>query len=247
MTQNRFQGLQAGLLSGLLNSLLLQPFDVIRTRQQQSHGKFFHTVKTIYNQNLRNFYKGTVVTIYRNGAGYAAYFVALNQLQSTVGKGTLNNIFSGCMARFSVGLLFSPLTFLKSRFESSSYSYKSVRQAFESVYYKEGLKAFYTALGPTLYRDVFYSGLYFGSYSFLKEKKYPTYINATISALLGMVLTHPFDTIKTKMQIDPKNYQTLGSTIRKLSFTHLYSGFLPRSLRRVVQAIVAWTLFEKFE
>eukprot|EP00835_Amoeboradix_gromovi_P000777 NODE_29_length_33183_cov_0.333666.p11 type:complete len:247 gc:universal NODE_29_length_33183_cov_0.333666:29238-28498(-) len=239
MRENGVQGLYAGVI----NTLLLQPFDVLRTLQQQSHTKFLETIKMQCNSNILGFYRGTVSTLYRNSIGYALYFNFIKEYQKVFSGTFVNNMAIGCTSRGSVGLLLAPLTFLKTRFESTNFNYKSIRGAVTEIYTREGVKTFYSALSATLSRDVLYSGLYFALYQKAK-KEYSVPVSATISALAALALTHHLDTIKTKMQIDPKRYKSMRQTYQGLSLRLLYSGFLPRSLRRVVQAVVAWSFFE---
>ena len=242
MSSTQKNGLH-GLYAGVVNTLILQPFDVVRTLQQQEHSKFIETIQRQYINGVSGFYRGTVPTLYRNSLGYALYFNIIKEYQKVLGGSFVNNMIIGMGARGSVGLFLAPLTFIKTRFESTKFKYGSLKGAISEIYKKEGAKTFYTALSATLFRDTFYSGLYFGLYQHMK-KDYPVYISATTSAIIALIFTHPLDTMKTKMQIDPQNYKSLLQTSRKLSLKYLYSGFLPRSLRRVVQAVVAWTLFE---
>ena len=237
---------QQGLLAGVLNTFLLQPFDVVKTLQQQNHTGFRETVRQQFKENKFGFYRGVVPSLYRNSIGYAMYFGLIKEYKSLLGNGFINNLSTGVLARFSCGIALAPLTFLKARFESTTYNYTSLKSAIHIVYTKEGIKTFYTAVSATVFRDILYSGLYFGLYEYLKQD-YSIYTSASSSAIISLLLTHPLDSIKTKMQISPNLFPSFLHTYRALSIKMMYSGFIPRGFRRVAQALVAWSLFEQIK
>ncbi|KAI9677097.1 MAG: hypothetical protein M1817_006936 [Caeruleum heppii] len=79
----------AGLTSGLLSAVLLQPADLLKTRLQQHSGgatTLLRTIRDIRNgpQPIRAFWRGTAPSTIRTGVGSALYFSGLNRLRRAV-------------------------------------------------------------------------------------------------------------------------------------------------------------------
>ena len=79
-----------------------------------------------------------------------------------------------------------------------------------------------------------------------------TSINSTsaiISASIATTITAPFDTIKTRMQLEPQkfhnSFQTLKYIVTKESVTHIFSGLSMRLTRKTISAGIAWSIYEE--
>lgn len=59
----------------------------------------------------------------------------------------------------------SPITVIKTRYESGTYSYESIYAALRSIYCSEGHRGLFRGLTATLLRDAPFSGLYLMFYS----------------------------------------------------------------------------------
>ena len=66
---------------------------------------------------------------------------------------------------------------------------------------------------------------------------------------MASFVTHPADVIKTKMQLYPKQFPNIFSTffiiVNEKGFTGLFSGLLPRMIRRTLVASMSWTVYEQ--
>ncbi|CCD23374.1 Hem25p NDAI_0B03400 [Naumovozyma dairenensis CBS 421] len=181
------------------------------------------------------------------------------------------NLITGALARGLVGCITMPITVLKVRYESTFYHYKSLNEAIINIYTTEGTKGFFRGVGATCLRDAPYAGLYVLLYEkskqivpkFLptalihydKNGKYnmstSTLVNSTsafISASLATTATAPLDTIKTRMQLDPKVFngffKTVYIIVRKESVLNLFSGLSMRLTRKALSAGIAWGIYE---
>ncbi|KAF1837565.1 solute carrier family 25 member 38 [Decorospora gaudefroyi] len=175
----------AGLNSGILSAVLLQPADLLKTRVQQSHGNtLLGTIRSITSgpQPIRQFWRGTLPSTLRTGFGSAIYFSTLNALRhraSVLAAGRGNavikgaehssslpklsntaNLATGAFARTWAGFVMMPITVLKVRYESSLYSYNSLFSASRDIFRTEGFKGFFAGFGATAVRDAPYAGLY---------------------------------------------------------------------------------------
>ncbi|KAF2495935.1 mitochondrial carrier [Lophium mytilinum] len=82
----------AGLSSGVLSAVLLQPADLLKTRVQQARTTtLLSTIRSIASspQPIRNFWRGTLPSAIRTGCGSAIYFSSLNALRQRVAFATL--------------------------------------------------------------------------------------------------------------------------------------------------------------
>jgi len=169
-----------------------------------------------------------------------------------------------------------PVTVIKTRFESGIYTYNGVIQALGNLHKTEGLRGLTSGLFPTLLRDVPYSGLYLMFYSQLKSNA-KLILNQTeskefqnkdqketknkkttssslvnfgasiVAGILASLVTHPFDVIKTKVQVSKpplKSGFVFMEIVKTDGFRGLFIGLLPRLLRRSLMTALSWTLYE---
>jgi hypothetical protein len=185
----------AGLSSGVLSAVLLQPADLLKTRVQQSRSStLLGTIRSIANgpNPIRQFWRGTLPSTLRTGCGSAIYFSGLNALRRraslvAAGKGDLAikggehssslpklsntaNLATGAFARTWAGFIMMPITVLKVRYESSLYNYNSLFTASKDIFRTEGLKGFFAGFGATAVRDAPYAGLYILFYEQSKRR-----------------------------------------------------------------------------
>ncbi|KAJ4420947.1 MICOS complex subunit mic13 [Neurospora sp. IMI 360204] len=174
----------AGLGSGVLSAILLQPIDLLKTRVQQS-GK--HSLRAALAELrsspkglLPSLWRGTLPSALRTGFGSAIYFTTLNTIRENAARhlpslaaATVNqtssslpklsntgNLLAGAVARSFAGFILMPLTVLKVRYESSFYKYTSLAGAARDIARTEGARGFFAGFGATAIRDAPYAGLY---------------------------------------------------------------------------------------
>lgn len=176
----------AGLGSGVLSAVLLQPIDLLKTRVQQSGSHSLSAALAEIRQAphlLPALWRGAVPSALRTGFGSAIYFTSLNAIRqnaatllpflavvpattTTTHSSSLpklsntGNLLAGATARSFAGLLLMPLTVLKVRYESSLYRYTSLASAARDIASREGLRGFFAGFGATTIRDAPYAGLY---------------------------------------------------------------------------------------
>ncbi|KAK0754269.1 solute carrier family 25 member 38 [Schizothecium vesticola] len=176
----------AGLGSGVLSAVLLQPIDLLKTRVQQSGSHSLAAalaeIRTAPHL-LPALWRGAVPSALRTGFGSAIYFTSLNAIRQnaatalpflavppTTGNhssssslpklSNTGNLLAGAGARSFAGLLLMPLTVLKVRYESSLYRYTSLASAARDIAAREGARGFFAGFGATTIRDAPYAGLY---------------------------------------------------------------------------------------
>lgn len=69
------------------------------------------------------------------------------------------------------------------------------------------------------------------------------------SGLVATAFTHPFDMIKTRIQLDPAKYRNVFvafyQVVQKEGFKSLFSGFLPRVGRKSLSSAMMWAFYEE--
>jgi solute carrier family 25 protein 38 len=184
----------------------------------------------------------------------------------------LGNLLCGAGARAAVGYIVMPITVLKVRYESSLYTYKSLFSAVRDITRAEGLRGFFSGWGATTIRDAPYAGLYVLFYEQGKKTlsaalcdcerpmtdNVATGVNAVSGALAAAAataVTNPFDTLKTRIQVDPLKYKNMwvaaklviseGGGVGRWKGRALFDGLGLRVIRKAASSALAWGLYER--
>lgn len=193
------------------------------------------------------------------------YFASIHLLKSSLGKadgslGPLQALGIGASARAFAACTFLPITVVKTRFESGHFEYRGVSQALRSIWCSEGAKGLFSGLWATLARDAPFSALYLLFYtqskqltmSALQRETLTPVHNLTCGVMAGVLaslITQPADVVKTRMQINPRLYPTLLSTVaytlRERGLQGLFTGSMPRATRRTFMAAFTWLFYEE--
>ena len=253
----------AGSLSGTCSTLLFQPLDLVKTRVQQTSGLSVARVveAVLQRDSVRGLWRGLVPSMARTVPGVGIYFSAMHHMKTSVCGGQpshLQSVMIGCSARATAATLMIPLTVIKTRFESRSFGYTSTAAALRSVLGTEGVRGLVRGLGPTLVRDVPFSGLYLMFYEHLKSVAAAAQLAGSgahftcgvLAGVLASLVTQPADVIKTRLQLESAAVRgSLVCAVRAIYREHGARGFtrglVPRSVRRTLMAALAWTLYEK--
>ncbi|KAJ2611772.1 hypothetical protein H4S08_002994 [Coemansia sp. RSA 1365] len=184
--------LGAGALSGVTSCVLLQPFDLVKTRLQQqgSGGRGISAItKTVQNiimtDGARGLWRGTVPSLIRNAPGTSLYFYFLNHTKgfcltaerrlardpTRVKISATGNMIIGASSRAFAGFLLMPGTVLKVQYESSLYRYTGILGAVNEIWRKGGMRGFFIGAVPTAIRDAPYAGLYLLLYEAIKSQE----------------------------------------------------------------------------
>lgn len=179
------------------------------------------------------------------------------------------NLLSGALVRGAVGFITMPVTVVKVRYESSMYNYRSMYHAFADIYANHGMGGFFKGWGVTFLRDAPHAGLYVLFYEQSKDilsrligntNEHTQLLNTSTSAVInsssaalsaGMAttITGPFDTLKTRVQLDPVKYNSFSTTVRLLiqeeGFKGLFDGLSLRLARKALSAGISWCIYEE--
>ncbi|KAF9912982.1 hypothetical protein BX616_010196, partial [Lobosporangium transversale] len=174
------------------------------------------------------------------------------------------NLIAGGASRAAVGFVMMPATVIKVRYESNLYSYNSMGSAFTSIFRKEGIRGLWAGFGATAMRDAPLAGLYVLFYEHSKSKlgavkgtssffdlSTPTIhmVSGIAAGFLSTTITHPFDMLKTRMQLKPTEYRNVFQAARKVLMEEGAIGFLDgilvRTIRKSIHSAISWTVYEE--
>eukprot|EP00041_Stephanoeca_diplocostata_P039650 m.1637327 g.1637327 ORF g.1637327 m.1637327 type:complete len:340 (+) comp25724_c0_seq1:307-1326(+) len=198
------------------------------------------------------------------------------------GASPLRAIFTGAAARASAGLVMHPVSVVKTRMESYAvHGYSGPVEGLYKIFRTERISGLYAGLAATLFRDVPYSGAYLFFYQkFLQltisdrsaesatksTGRYPVTTDTAQRFCVGLaagaaatLTTHPFDVVKTRLQLSSdtrdgggwKGRGTVLGVLRVLRSIYAqegvggaYRGLALRLVRRPVSTAVVWTTYE---
>lgn len=177
------------------------------------------------------------------------------------------NLISGSFVRGFVGFITMPITVLKVRYESSLYKYNSMFEAVKHIFQKHGIRGFFSGFGVTFARDAPYAGLYVLFYEKTKDVLSTSLLqsehaktnnttaaminsgSAMLSATMATTITAPFDTIKTRVQLDPVKYPNFINSAKLIvqegGPRALFDGLSLRLARKAMSAGIAWCIYEE--
>lgn len=160
-------------------------------------------------------------------------------------------LLSGVIARSAITTIASPLELLRTNLQSTPpspgnpHTLRSVLASFRTLVQTNGFQSLWRGLGPTLWRDVPFSGFYWASYEtwkrmFLRhgyDGAWVAFISGAVSGTSAALITSPFDVLKTRRQalIMSSTNQNLSRTlplllqvVRTEGPSALFAGVVPR-------------------
>ncbi|PRP75462.1 hypothetical protein PROFUN_15747 [Planoprotostelium fungivorum] len=263
--------LMYGGIAGAISSTIVQPLDVLKTRQQYSAQQGFNrgtmeTAKMILKtEGVTGFWKGTGPTMLRAVPGNALYFFFLHAITSAVSPSTqnssLSNFIIGGGTRAMVASVLLPVTVVKTRFEvDGGKRYGNTMRAILSIHREEGIRGLFRGWGATILRDAPFSGIYYfvyqkyhvhgqnGSLIQSLPHSFLTLTSGGIAGIVATLCTHPQDVIKTRLQLQTQDHtnawEATKTIYRKGGMVGFYRGLLPRIIRRPLVASLTWTIYE---
>lgn len=163
-----------GFFVGISQIVVGYPFDTVKT--------VFQTGKS--NIGWKNIYRGSQFQFLNNAIVNSALFGLNNKIYKLTDSYYLSGMVSGFISSFIIC-------------------------PFEQLKVKKQLNIdiklpLYTAIKPTIYREVPACALYFGNYHQLRKMGFNEFISGGISGTASWILTYPFDIYKTQMQAGTK-------------------------------------------
>lgn len=158
---------------------------------------------------------------------------------------------AGVIARTGIATLASPLELVRTNLQSTPISpdnphtLRSVLTSIQAIVRERGVSFLWKGLGPTLWRDVPFSGIYWASYEACKQAfvrrghtgSSVAFISGAGSGILAAAIVSPFDVLKTRRQallMTPlsnditSTMPLLARVVRTEGLPALFAGLMPR-------------------
>ena len=270
-----FREILSGSIGGAVGVFVGHPLDLLKVHQQKENltkkPSFSFLPDLLKKQGISSLFRGVVPPLI-GGVAYQGLMFPSYELGLTLqGKGKAldekENLFESILAGTFAGLMTTigttPLEVVKIKLQLDQGSSGGTKGATT----KQLLKLFksgglYSGWGALAWRDGPGTGVYMGSYSFLKElgsdSPYPMFFEFLAGGFAGVfcwLSVLPFDTIKTRLQFDSGrkvpyyNYRGLfhglKTTLENEGFFALFSGWRPVCARAFPVNAVTFFVYER--
>lgn len=183
------------------------------------------------------------------------YYTLYDQLKFVFGfkqgeTNTWSPLLAGVSGRTAAVAVISPLELVRTKVMAKRGSgYKELVSAVRGAVEQNGVLSLWQGLGPTLWRDVPFSAIYWYGYenikaSFADPTLSVTFVSGALSGMVAAVCTMPFDVVKTHRQMElgetplngasktkPFTYTLLLKLYREKGLQGLFAGLTPRLMR----------------
>lgn len=172
-------------------------------------------------------------------------------LPAIMPTGPMLPLVAGILARSVITSIMSPLELIRTNLQSTPpspnqpHTLRSVLSSIQNVVRRNSVFFLWRGLGPSLWRDVPFSGVYWASYEAWKgfyarrghEGAFVAFLSGASSGILAALMTSPFDVLKTRRQTLLMSESALSHTqsiplllriIRTEGLGALYAGNFPR-------------------
>ncbi|KAH9995100.1 mitochondrial carrier [Russula vinacea] len=171
------------------------------------------------------------------------------------------NLLAGATTRVAVGFALNPFSVLKARYESNFHAYGSLTSSVMSIV-RGGPSELFRGFFASSLRDAPYAGLFLVFYeatkheaaSILPPSSPLVYAalnsgSAAAAGTLATLATHPFDVIKTRMQVRREDkYRGLIPTVltvwKERGVHGFFDGVSLRLSRKILSSAVGWAVYE---
>jgi len=221
---------------------------------------FFDAVRHVWRvEGMRGLWKGVGTSLIMGVPASTAYILTYNHLLTVslpplMSSDALVPLSAGILARSAITTFVSPLELVRTNLQSTPLSsdkphtLRSVLTSVRSLVQKNGVQSLWRGLGPTLWRDVPFSGLYWASYETWKKAfarnghqgTWVAFLSGAVSGTSAALLTSPFDVLKTRRQAlimsvsnnsVTKTIPLLLRIVRTEGASALFAGTIPRIVK----------------
>jgi len=205
-------------------------------------------VKIIRYEGIRSLWTGLGLSMIMTVPSTAMYFAIYEKINNQLWPylGFYSPMFSGGMARAITTCANSPIDMTRTFLQSQNSKLNGL-QVVTKVIREGGFKNLWKGLYPTLWRDVPFSSMYWSGYELIKSSLKEqnnlnifiiNFISGVTSGTIATLLTHPFDVIKTRQQMEINNQKSILPTrelIKKIykeeGLKSFAKGSIPRTIR----------------
>ena len=247
---------------------VVYPFDNIRIKQHNNI-KINYQFSYLYNGYTSSLLKQTTYSV----PNVFIYSQLLANYKNTEKKepSLITKLLYGSFSGSIAGFLGTPSEVIMVRAISSPNKFQGVIPSIKNTYNAHGIKEFFNGYQPTVIRAFLFNGPKLAFYTECKNKlsnNYPELkgtiklhaFSAFVSTSIGVLISNPFDVVKTRMQTPSKIqisnktqsngkkneiYNTIKNIFQKEGFSAFYKGTLPSLIKNTPHAVISFVLLDQ--
>ncbi|XP_024086320.1 solute carrier family 25 member 40-like isoform X2 [Cimex lectularius] len=233
-------------------------------------------VKIAKTEGVQSLWSGLSPTLVLALPATVVYFVTYEQLRIRLVDWSQKErnepqpiwapLIAGCTARLWAATIVSPLELIRTKMQSKRLSYLEMHEAIKALIKYHGWQGLWKGIGPTLLRDVPFSGIYWVTYEKFKtlNRSKQTnfafcFLGGSIAGSLAAFVTTPFDVVKTYRQIEmaekeiiteppslskKSTYSVMSNIYRRNGLSGLFTGLMPRIIKVAPACAIMVATFE---
>lgn len=227
------------------------------------NGTLDGVIKIARNEGITSLWRGLSPTLLMAIPAQGIYFTGYDILREKIHKRFQGHpyepytpLVAGAVARTAAATIISPLELFRTRLQSGA---DGVFAGIQNMVRTEGVVSLWRGIGPTLARDVPFSSLYWFGYEKIKHRVggfdnhnkssqlQISFISGAVSGMIAATLTHPFDTAKTRTQVNTAGTSMItliNTIIKQEGYKGLFRGLVPRIAKVAPSCAVAISTFE---
>lgn len=257
-----------GAAASAISATAVYPIDLVKTRLQNQRtlvgqrgmSMWGCLTSVVRHEGPFGLYKGLIPQLVGQVPEKAIRLFIVDRIRSLSATDGVNysiELLAGLAAGANQVLITNPAEIVKVRMQVQGQEYAKKKadaaattakpKGAMSILRELGIKGMYKGASACFLRDVPFSGIYFGSYAWLKEQlrtgneplhSIELFFCASLAGVAAASLTTPADVLKTRMQVEAKKgegYANLRDCYRRVTTTEgykaLWKGVVPRVLR----------------
>nr|GLL21659.1 calcium-binding mitochondrial carrier protein SCaMC-1-like [Ipomoea trifida] len=272
----------AGGVAGAASRTATAPLDRLKVvlQVQTTRASIMPAVKSIWKEGgILGFFRGNGINILKVAPESAIKFYTYEMLKNAIGHaegrdqsdiGTSGRLIAGGLAGAVAQTAIYPMDLVKTRLQTYACEGGKVPHLGKlsiDIWLREGPRAFYRGLVPSILGIIPYAGIDLAAYEALKNFS-KTYIlhdsepgplvqlgSGTISGALGATCVYPLQVIRTRMQAQPMHTNTAYKgmfdvflrTFRHEGLRGFYKGLFPNLLKVVPAASITYLVYESMK
>ncbi|KAF5374896.1 hypothetical protein D9758_000221 [Tetrapyrgos nigripes] len=218
---------------------------------------FFDAVRHVWRaEGIRGLWKGAGTSLVIGVPSSTSYMLTYDHLLNVVFPpllpASIVPLASGMVARTTISTIASPLELIRTNLQSTPpsadkpHTLRSILSSIRVLVREQGTRVLWRGLGPTLWRDVPFSGIYWAGYETCKQAfarqghagAWVAFISGALSGTTAALITSPTDVIKTRRQAlimssssttaVTSTFPLLKQIVRSEGVSALFAGLTPR-------------------
>ncbi|KAL0342209.1 UNVERIFIED_CONTAM: Calcium-dependent mitochondrial ATP-magnesium/phosphate carrier protein 2 [Sesamum calycinum] len=267
---NATKYLIAGGVAGAASRTVTAPLDRLKVilQVQTTHASIGSAVQNIWKEGgLLGFFRGNGINVLKVAPESAIKFYTYEMLKGAIGDangdvGMVGRLAAGGLAGAVAQTSIYPMDLVKTRLQThvcERGNVPNLGKLSKDIWVREGPRALYRGLMPSLLGIIPYAGIDLAAYETLKDmsRKYILHDGepgplvqlscGTISGSLGATCVYPLQVVRTRMQAQ-RAYCSMSDvfwrTYQHEGFRGFYKGLFPNLLKVVPAASITYLVYE---